>query len=99
MNSFSVIGLADEEWHEIIAQSKHYDFYHTHSYHLLEKGGDPLLFVARFGVDFMALPLILRKIGQTDFYDCTSAYGYCGPLRNPVFKDMEPGMFAYSCLS
>src|SRR5687768_11932887 len=95
MNSFSVIGITDADWPVIITQSHQYDFYHTQSYHSLEKGGDPLLFVARFGADFLALPLILRKISQTDYKDCTSAYGYCGPVSNLDFKDVRPEMFVY----
>ncbi len=95
MNSFSVIGITDEKWPELIAQSNQYDFYHTQAYHTLEKGGDPLLFVARYGTSFLALPLILRKISQTDFKDCTSAYGYCGPVSNLDFKDVPPELFAY----
>ena len=95
MNSFSVIGITDKQWPELIAQSKQFDFYHTRAYQSLEKGGDPLLFVARLGMDFLALPLIVRKIIQTDFKDCTSAYGYCGPVSNLDFKDFPPELFDY----
>jgi hypothetical protein len=95
MNSFSVFGITDKKWAEVITQCKQYDFYHTPCYQALDKGGDPLLFVAQFGAGFLAMALIVRKIEQTDLKDCTSVYGYCGPVSNLDFKDIQPGMFAY----
>lgn len=95
MNSFSVIEITDKRWQEFIVQSRQHDIYHTQTYHLLQKEGDPLLFVAQYDHDFLALPLILRKINQTDFRDFTSSYGYAGPVSNLDFEDLKPEMFAY----
>ena len=39
------------------------------------------------------MPLILRTIAGTDLKDCTSAYGYCGPVSNCDFKDLPEEMF------
>jgi hypothetical protein len=86
MSNFSVIEVTDNKWSEILCKSLHYDFYHTQSYHLLEKQNSSVLFVAIFENDFIALPLIIREIPNSVYFDCTSAYGYCGPISNLDFE-------------
>lgn len=88
MNEFAVIEVNDSRWSEIVIKSKQFDFYHSQSYHLLEKGNRPVLLAAIFDDDFIALPLIVRKIPSTSFSDCTSVYGYCGPISNLNFEDI-----------
>ncbi len=95
MNSFSVIGVTDPRWAEIISLSNQYDFYHTQSYSLLEKIHELILCVAFREKDFIALPLILRKIEGTDLFDCTSVYGYCGPVSNLPFKNISKDHIRY----
>jgi hypothetical protein len=68
--------------------SLQYDFYHTQSYHLLEKENDAVLFVYFFDDNFIAIPLIIRSIPDSDFNDCTSVYGYCGPISNIAFEEL-----------
>lgn len=46
----------------------------------------PELFVVEKGGQFVALPLIRRSISGTAFCDCTSAYGYVGPITNCSVK-------------
>lgn len=82
MNNFLVIEVNDQRWSEIVSKCIQYDFYHTQSYHLLEKENRPVLFVAKFGIDFIAMPFIIRQVPNSDYFDCTSAYGYCGPISN-----------------
>ncbi len=85
MSKFSVIEVTDADWTSIISQCYHYDFYHTSSYHRSETAGKEeksLLFVCNLGEDFIALPLIVRNIDGSDYKDCTSVYGYSGPLSN-----------------
>ena len=62
-----------------------YDFYHTWQYHSIESSGEPILFVHEFGDNFLALPLIKRKIENTSYFDCTSVYGYPGPISSLPF--------------
>lgn len=88
MKRFSITELEDNHWQELISQCKQYDFYHTSCYHTLEKEGKPLLFASQLNGDFIALPLILRKVEGTDFWDLTSSYGYCGPVSNKSFWEM-----------
>jgi sugar O-acyltransferase (sialic acid O-acetyltransferase NeuD family) len=86
MRSIKVIEVTDKLWSEFIERSKKYDFYHTRTYHLLEKENQPKLFTANIGDDFIALPLIIRKIPNSEYFDCTSVYGYCGPISNLAFE-------------
>ncbi len=95
MNSFSIIGVTDTRWAEIISLSNQYDFYHTQSFSLLEKTHEPVLCVAFQNNDFIAMPMLLRKIEGTDLFDCTSVYGYCGPVSNLPFKNISKDHIRY----
>lgn len=88
MNKFFVLAVSDPDWARIISLSHQYDFYHTQSYSQLERNNEPVLCVAYQDNDFIALPLVIRKIEGTDFYDCTSVYGYCGPVSNLPFESI-----------
>jgi hypothetical protein len=95
MNSFSVIEVNDPQWADIVYRSLNYDFYHTQSYHLLEKENRPVLFLSKFNDDFIGLPLIIREIPNTNLYDCTSVYGYCGPISNLNFEKIPLERITY----
>lgn len=76
---FKVITLDNfREWEHILSLVKTYDFYHTPSYHQLEKSGEPRLLVFQEKNNVMALPLIIRKIDGMPWLDATSVYGYAG---------------------
>ena len=80
---FKIITLEDsKEWERALSLVKTYDFYHTPSYHQLEKSGEARLLTFQNGNDVMALPLIFRKISGTPFQDVTSMYGYVGWIRS-----------------
>ena len=89
MKNFKIIKSDEKEWSEILNKSSFYDFYHTKSYNLLEKDGESILFLAMIENDFIAFPLILREIPNTNYFDCTSVYGYCGPISNLEYKDIK----------
>lgn len=92
---FNVLGISDPAWRKIISRTFQHDFYHTWSYSCLVKQDEPVLCVAFKGDDFIAVPLIARKIKGTDFYDCTSVYGYCGPVSNLPFESLSPDHIKY----
>lgn len=71
-----------EEWNCYVNKSLLHDVFHSWEYHTLNREGEPLLFVYLEDDLFIALPVIKRKIENTDFYDMTSVYGYCGPVSN-----------------
>jgi hypothetical protein len=81
--------IQSKNWASYIKRSPNYDFYHSWIYHSLDESGIPILFVYEEGEDFIAIPLIKRKIPKTDLFDFTSVYGYCGPFANKCFIDFE----------
>lgn len=81
-----------EKWMDCIHKCLIYDFYHTWYYHSLEQLGEAFLFVYQEDETFIAFPLLKRPIEGTPFNDCTSVYGYSGPISNADFADLEPGM-------
>ncbi|MBC7915777.1 MAG: GNAT family N-acetyltransferase [Pyrinomonadaceae bacterium] len=90
--SYQVFTLADKDcWQKFVSNSVFYDFYHTWIYHSLERNGVPKLFVYSEGEKFIAVPLLVRKVFDTEYFDITSAYGYVGPISNVRFEMMpEP---------
>lgn len=86
MNYFSIIEVDDQRWSEVVEQCLDFDFYHTQCYHLLEKENRAVLVVGCLDQTIIALPLIIRKIPNSSLFDCTSAYGYCGPISNKAFN-------------
>ena len=84
------IPVNEAHWDVIISNCKTHDFYHTRSYHSMEtegSGDTALLFVSYANEEFIALPLVLREIVGTSYFDCTSVYGYCGPVSNATLED------------
>ncbi len=74
------------EWQNLLDQVGYYDFYHTYDYHQLSKEGDekPILIKYEEHGNIIGLPLLLRKIFDTNYYDVTSVYGYAGPVHNGI---------------
>jgi hypothetical protein len=92
MKNFKVIKSDQKEWSEILSRSSFFDFYHTQSYNILENDGESLLFVASIENNFIAYPLILREIPNTNYFDCTSVYGYCGPISNLQHREINEAL-------
>ncbi|HVI47496.1 MAG TPA: GNAT family N-acetyltransferase [Chitinophaga sp.] len=80
------------KWDHVIKSSHAYDFHHTSYYHIMSAdSNDPLLFLFESDGAFIAIPLLKRKIEGTAYFDCTSVYGYAGPVSNIDFADITPG--------
>ena len=89
---FKVITLDNSKgWKQILSLVKTYDFYHTSAYHQLEKSGESRLLVFQEKNNIMALPLIIRKIDGTPWFDATSVYGYAGWVSSPDANTSETG--------
>lgn len=87
-------------WNHLIFRCKDYDFYHCHSYHVLERSGNPFLFtVTDERGDLIAFPLVSRPIAGTGYHDCTSVYGYPGPVSNKAPEDLSPQLLRYFQIS
>lgn len=88
MSKLKVIESDNSEWTETIGKCNNFDFYHTQSYHQLDDKNRPVLLSLVNEGTIVALPLIIRSIPNTQLFDCTSAYGYCGPISNLQSKDI-----------
>lgn len=83
---YEILDLTQKDrWNDILKGSNNYDFYHTWEYNSIVKEGEPFLFLFSERNDFVAFPLIKRKISGSDLFDLTSAYGYLGPICNRNF--------------
>lgn len=95
MYKFEVIDINNPKWDIIVKSSAIYDFYHTTFYHKIDNNFISLLFVAEDEHDFLALPLVLRPIEQAFWVDCTSVYGYSGPISNRKEFDFDQGFIDF----
>ncbi|HYX07003.1 MAG TPA: hypothetical protein VE912_09760, partial [Bacteroidales bacterium] len=75
------------DWNMLLQEIGHYDFYHTFDYHSVEMLDNEVPTLLKYTErDYIiALPLLIRKIGNTDYYDATSVYGYAGPISKGIF--------------
>ena len=88
MSELLVLEIENKEWSQIVEQCIQYDFYHTRAYHLLETKNRPVLFAMKTEGIVLAFPLIIRAIPNSEDFDCTSAYGYCGPISNVNLEEL-----------
>jgi len=85
-----------KDWNAILDQVDTYDFYHTYDYHHISKDPNtetPVLVSYTNNDTLIALPLLLRSIENSDYFDFTSIYGYGGPLSKNVDKDFDNSDF------
>lgn len=95
MYKFEIIEIDNPKWNEIVKKSSIYDFHHTSFYHKIDNDFRPVLFYATKGNDFVALPLVIRPIENTDWFDMTSVYGYCGFISSQNIDEIEKGLLAF----
>lgn len=72
-------------WRDALRTFSDYDFYHTYDYHALvadSTGDQACLFRYEGAHSAIALPLLIRRgrIGDVEYTDATSVYGYSGPM-------------------
>jgi hypothetical protein len=89
--NFEVIKSSDLEWGDRIKSSLIYDFHHTSCFHIIETNEHEkgLLFVAEDENDFIALPLVIREIPNTQYFDASSVYGYAGPVASKEITKLD----------
>lgn len=77
-------------WDNFIDSFEDADLYHTYDYHMVAKGKDrPILLKYVQGDISIGLPLLIRQIPNSSYYDATSVYGYPGPLYKNLTKDFN----------
>ena len=93
---FKIIQVSqNEEWNSVISSCYFYDFYHCNSYNILDRLGVPFLFVAEHNDERIALPLVKRQIEETEYFDCTSVWGYPGPISSKPPEELNPDLIEY----
>ena len=94
MRAFKII-KEKIDWVNVLKSIDNYDFYHTYDYHHLSKNEneEPILFHYVEGSIIIAIPFLLRKVFDTEFYDLTSVYGYAGPLTKSVDQGFNNSRF------
>ncbi|WP_347925817.1 peptidoglycan bridge formation glycyltransferase FemA/FemB family protein [Pontimicrobium sp. SW4] len=81
-----------KDWNAVLSQVDTYDFYHTFDYHHISKNENtetPVLVTYTSHDVLIALPLLLRPIENTPFFDFTSIYGYGGTVSKNVTSDFD----------
>src|SRR5690606_2392049 len=78
----------NSKWSEIIKQADVYDFHHTAYFHKIDTEFPSKLLYFSDAENFIALPIIIRPIEGTEYFDITSVYGYAGPVYR-FDKDYE----------
>ncbi len=88
--AYQIVSVKEKAlWNRYVQSCLEYDFYHTWSYHTLEKSGEPVLFVYQHQETIVVFPLLKRYIDGTKYSDFTSVYGFSGPISNIRFEDMD----------
>lgn len=90
MYKFEAIGIDDPKWREIIKRADTFDFHHTAYFHKIDTDFPAQLLYFHKDQDFIALPVVIRPVENTPYYDITSVYGYAGPVfhfSNEEIKD------------
>ena len=83
------------DWKNTLDLVENSDFYHSYDYHMLSKAPEEEAVLIKYteADKIIALPLIIRKIENTDYYDATSVYGYSGPLQKNINLDFNNNDF------
>lgn len=79
------------EWDDFLKSVDDYGFYHTFDYHQISKSvsDEAVLIKYTNGEIVIGLPLLIRKITGTNYYDATSVYGYSGPIGSRIPVDFN----------
>lgn len=84
--------ISKKEWHAVLEEVDTYDFYHTFDYHNIScDSSNELPILIKYSKDniVIALPLLLRSIPNTSYFDFTSVYGYPGPISSGINADFN----------
>ncbi|WP_248722996.1 GNAT family N-acetyltransferase [Seonamhaeicola sp. ML3] len=84
-----------EQWDLTLEKVEVYDFYHTYDYHLLSKNPDEKAVLLEYNENnfTICIPLIIRSIEGTEFFDATSVYGYAGPISKNLPDQFDSATF------
>ena len=88
-----------EGWDDFVSSFEDSDFYHTFDYHMIAKGdGRPVILKYVSGNTCIGLPLLVRQVPNSSYYDATSVYGYPGPLCKNLDANFDGQKYAEELL-
>jgi hypothetical protein len=97
MLDFEVIEINDIRWDNYVHKCSIYDFHHTSCYHKIEQKQQEtsVLIVGNSSTEHICLPLIIKSIPNSKFFDATSVYGYAGPIASKQFAELQPELIEF----
>ncbi|WP_203258670.1 GNAT family N-acetyltransferase [Hyunsoonleella ulvae] len=86
------------EWQKALQSVSNFDFYHTYDYHNLSIKKDEKAILIKYTENdsCILLPLVIRQIENSDFFDATSVYGYSGPIQKNISNNFDNESFIKS---
>ena len=90
-----VLSVEDKRWDEVVKKSVEFDFYHTAVYHKLDNSDVSKLYCCFEDDNFIALPIVVREIENTDYKDITSVYGYAGPIFSVAYNEISENLKSF----
>lgn len=90
MAEAAILRPDDGAWADTLTKVRH-DVYHLPEYVRLDAGlseARPIAFRYAEADRVLLLPLLLRQVPDTDFWDAVSPYGYPGPVSNAAAGDL-----------
>lgn len=99
-NALEIINEPNE-WNALLHEIGVFDFYHTYDYHFIEKLDNEVPILIKYTEKdcIIALPLLIRKISNTNYYDATSVYGYVGPISKGISSGFNNEQFTQKLLN
>ncbi len=75
-----------KEWDEALSLFDKYDCYHTYDYNYFSKleSEQPALILFESEDAYIALPLLVRSIPNSEYLDATCVWGYGGPISTNI---------------
>ncbi|MEW4924528.1 peptidoglycan bridge formation glycyltransferase FemA/FemB family protein [Algibacter sp. 2305UL17-15] len=80
-----------KDWNDFLSLVEAHDCYHTYDYHQLSKSPSDAAVLIKYVEDdvIIGLPLLIREINGTKFYDAISVYGYSGPISKGISSNFS----------
>tara|TARA_R110000737_G_scaffold78879_2_gene110650 strand:- start:391 stop:867 length:477 start_codon:yes stop_codon:yes gene_type:complete len=90
-----------DKWNNLLKEIGDFDFYHTFDYHIIEKSESqtPILLKYTESNIVIGLPLLIRKIKNTEYFDTTSVYGYAGPISKGIYVSFDNAIFTKTLIA
>lgn len=91
----------ENDWKQFISEADEFDVYHTYDYHIINalENEEPILITYKIKEAAIGIPLLKRKIANTDYYDATSVYGYPGIISKGITLDFDIEKFSEALFS